>query len=121
MKKNVEPDPNLLTGAFSVSATKQVQFTKSNLYWDGSAFKFEENQTDYQTSYNASHVSHFYWTRLSDYQSGTADYMPYTETYSSSGGSTADKFWCSVDNPLTVEGTSDLYQRCLHGLPQIRS
>ena len=34
-------------GDFSVSLTKKVKFTKSNLYWNGSAWKFEANQTGF--------------------------------------------------------------------------
>ncbi len=52
----------LLPGVFSVSATKKVKFSKGNLYWDGSAFYFEAKQYDVQSSWNASHVSHFYWS-----------------------------------------------------------
>ncbi len=33
---------------FSISESKQVRFAKGNLYWDGSAFKFEANQWDYR-------------------------------------------------------------------------
>lgn len=104
-----QADANLLTGMFSVSATKKVQFTKGNLYWDGSEFKFEANQTDFPTSWDTSHVGCFFWTSLADYQSGNASYMPWAESYSYSSQSTGDKFWCGEDNPLTVEGTSGLY------------
>ena len=102
-------DSNMLPGKFSVSATKQVQFAKSNLYWDGSAFQFEANQTDYPTEWNTSHVGHFYWTTLTDYKSGNANYMPYTQTYYNGTRTNSDKFWCGEDNKLTVNGTSDLY------------
>ena len=50
-----------LPGKFSVSADKQVYFSQGNLYYDGSAFKFEDNQYDFQSSWNANHVNHFYW------------------------------------------------------------
>ncbi len=100
---------NTLAGTFSVSATKKVQFTKSNLWWDGSAYHFEANQTDYPTEWNAKHVGHFYWTSSKDYQSGNASYMPYAQSYSYSSQSTSDKFFCGEDNPLTVDGTSGCF------------
>ena len=50
-----------LPGIFSVSETKKVHFSRGNLYYDGSAFKFEDNQYDFQSSWNANHVNHFYW------------------------------------------------------------
>ncbi|MCQ2196776.1 MAG: Ig-like domain-containing protein [Bacteroidaceae bacterium] len=104
-----DSDDNVLPGTFSVSATKQVQFTKSNLYWNGSAYKFEANQTDYPTEWNPNHVGHFYWTNLTDYQSGNAAYMPYTEEYSYSSQSETDKFFCGEENPLTVEGANGFF------------
>ena len=100
---------NLVDGTFSVSSTKKVQFTKANLYWDGSAYHFEANQTDYPESWNANHVGHFYWTSSKDYQSGNTNYMPYAESYSYSSRSTSDKFFCGEDNPLTVDGTSGCF------------
>ena len=51
-----------LPGLFSVAEGKQVVFSKGNLYWDGSAFRFEENQYSSATSWDASHVSHFFWS-----------------------------------------------------------
>ncbi len=101
--------PYLLKGTFSVSATKKVQFTQGNLWWDGSAYHFEANQTDYPTKWNASHVGHFYWTSSKDYQSGNANYMPYAQSYSYSSQSSSDKFFCGEDNPLTVDGTSGCF------------
>lgn len=47
--------PDWMTGVFSISSTKKVVFSKGNLYYDGSEFKFEENQTDSRSigGYNA--------------------------------------------------------------------
>lgn len=42
-----------LNGVFSVSATKQVCFSKGNLRYASSAWSFFDNQYDYYTSYNA--------------------------------------------------------------------
>jgi len=51
-------------GLFSVDEDgTKVCFAKGNLYYDGSAFKFEDNQLDYPTSWNTSHVGHFYWSK----------------------------------------------------------
>ncbi len=100
---------NTLAGIFSVSSTKKVQFTKGNLYCDGSVFHFEANQTDYPTSWNASHVGHFYWANSTDYLSAYTNYMPYALKYSNSSVSTSDKFFCGGENPLTVDGTSGCF------------
>ncbi len=100
---------NMIEGCFSVSSSKKVEFSKGNLWWDGSAYHFEANQTDYPTSWNANHVGYFYWTNLTDYQSGNAAYMPYAEYYSFSNQSTSDKFFCDESNPLTVEGISGFF------------
>ncbi|MCQ2196815.1 MAG: DUF1566 domain-containing protein [Bacteroidaceae bacterium] len=103
-------DPNcVFDGTFSVSSTKKVQFTKGNLWWDGSAYHFEANQTDYPTSWNPNHIGHFFWTSSKDYQSGNANYMPYALGYSYSSQSTSDKFFCGEENPLTVDGTSGCF------------
>lgn len=110
---------NILPGKFTVNAQgKQVQFTKGNLYWDGTAFKFEatqiaSSQGNYESNaedvYDPNHVSHFFWTSAADFKKGNVELMPYAETYSYSSQTFADKFWCGEENPLTVEGTSDLY------------
>jgi len=98
-------DPNLLKGKFTVSAGKQVQFTKGNLYWDGSAFKFETTQTDFPTSWQTNHVGHFFWSK-------TASVM-YAGTYSDDDATAEDNFFfceANKDNEANkVEGTSGLY------------
>lgn len=46
------PKEGALSGLFSVSATKQVQFSKGNLYYNGSngnTWRFETNQYDFRT------------------------------------------------------------------------
>ena len=74
---------------FSVSADKKVHFSKGNLYYDGSAFKFETNQYDSPASWNTSHVSHFYWSK--DASVATA------KTYSDAGASDGDVFFTNAD------------------------
>ena len=96
-------------GSFSVNANKKVQFSKGNLYWNGSEFRFENKQTSYPTSWDVNHVGHFYWTNYTDYMSGNALYMPYAPTYAYSNCTTKDVFFCSEDTPLTVEGESGLF------------
>ena len=102
MERNLAADPNLLPGDFSVSATKTVKFTKSNLYWDGSAFKFEANQYDYQTSWDVNHVSHFFWTKT--------EANSYAASYSDGTIAVDDvPFFAESQGGLTVEGTEGLY------------
>ena len=56
----------ILPGKFSVATDRQVSFSQGNLYWDGSAFKFEDNQYDFYSSWDANHVSHFYWSTFAE-------------------------------------------------------
>ncbi len=102
------PQP-VLDGVFSVSNNKKVQFTRGNLYWNGSTYRFEVNQTDYPKTWNPKHVGHFFWTNITDYQSGNAAYMPYAENYTYSKRSKTDRFFCGEANPLTVEGVSGCF------------
>lgn len=105
-----EQDTIILTGMFSVDEFgKQVRFSKGNLYWDGNAYHFEANQTDYPESRDADHVGHFFWTNQNDYNSGNSSYMPYAEEYDYSSVKGYDKCFCSTNNPLTVEGTEGLF------------
>lgn len=56
-----------LPGAFTVNDEgKQIHFSQGNLYYDGSAFKFETNQHDFQSSWSDSHVSHFFWSKSAE-------------------------------------------------------
>ena len=57
-----------LPGVFTVSdnggeTTKQIYFSQGNLYYDGSKFNFEANQYSFKDSWDATHVSHFYWSK----------------------------------------------------------
>ncbi|MCQ2319581.1 MAG: hypothetical protein MJZ90_11805, partial [Bacteroidales bacterium] len=91
-------EPSYLPGEFSVSGTTKVKFSKGNLYWDGSAFKFETNQWDYCVNdiheddwgnlvgtWNPSHVSHFFWSKTAS--------VAYAASYSGSGSTTSDVFF----------------------------
>ena len=56
-----EKDP-VLPGKFSVGDGRIVRFSQGNMYWDGDSFEFETNQYDYPVGWNASHISHFFWS-----------------------------------------------------------
>ena len=99
-----EGTPHLLPGAFSVSATKTVLFTKSNLYWDGSAFHFEAKPTDYPTTRTASHVGHFFWTKDA--------LNSYAASYNDGTNADSDQFFADgsdASHKLTADGVSGLY------------
>ena len=76
-----------LTGKFSVSATKQVQFSQGNLQYIGSAetpyWKFADNQWEYigadQGGSTASNINRdlFGWA-TSSYNHGATSYQPYS-------------------------------------------
>ena len=51
-----------LPGEFSVGATKKVQFSRGNLYWDGDSYEFEANQYTIGTWNAGNHVNYFFWS-----------------------------------------------------------
>ena len=51
---------------FSVAASRTVVFSKGNLWYDGSKFHFENSQTEYSTTWDASHVGLFRWSTKKD-------------------------------------------------------
>ena len=106
-------DKNLLIGAFSVSPTKKVKFTKGNLFWDGSDYHLEADQLSVADKWDPNHVSHFYWVNDTDIEKDVPEYKPYAVYFMNSGLSYADKFWCSKNRKITVDGTSGLH--CLSG------
>ena len=60
-----------LPGVFTVSddngVTKTpIHFSQGNLYYDGSNFNFEANQYGFNSSYQSTYVSHFYWSKDAD-------------------------------------------------------
>lgn len=59
----IDSIPEPVNAVFSVSASSKVRFSKGNLYWNGSEYKFEENQYDCPSSINTSHIGHFYWDK----------------------------------------------------------
>lgn len=96
----IEPATPTPTYVFSVSADKTVTFAPGNLYWDGSAFKFEENQWTYQDSWVSSHVGYFFWS--SDAAVACA------ETYNDPAATTGyDEVFFTEQPGFTVNGETD--------------
>lgn len=93
----------LLPGIFSVGPNSYVQFTKSNVYWNGNSLKFEENPMNYPQEWNPSHIGHFYWTTTLE--------ASIAKTYDEDGQSVSDHLFCDgsdVSHTLSVEGISGL-------------
>lgn len=88
-----------LSGKFSVSASKQIQFSKGNLYYDGSNFNFEANQYGFNSSYQSTYVSHFYWSKTAS--------VAYAKDYSETGTSGDDVFFTNVDGFKVNVGGKD--------------
>ncbi len=55
-------ETGLLSGVFSVSASKKVNFSKGNLRYESSKWSFFDNQYDRYTSYSADAWDHFGWS-----------------------------------------------------------
>ena len=81
---------------FSVAATATVEFAPGNLYWDGSAFRFEENQWSFESTWDANHVSHFYWSKTAS--------VAYAASYTETGTSNTDVFF--TNTTTTTANTS---------------
>ena len=61
VKKKAEPAA-IINGKFSVSATKQVYFSKGNLRYASGAWSFFDNQYDYYATYSADAWDKFGWS-----------------------------------------------------------
>ena len=102
-----EQENLLLPGRFTVGSDKEVNFTKGNLYWDGSKWAIEENQYDFSphsSGYVSNHVSLLFWTKDAN--------NSYVSTYSETGLTGVDHLFCdgSDDNHfLTIGGNTGLY------------
>ena len=79
---------------FSVGENTTVEFAPGNLYWDGSAFRFEANQWSFTSTWDASHVSHFKWSDADN---------AVTSNYSFSGN-----LFCASN--FTVDGDSHTWR-----------
>ena len=81
---------------FTVDANgTKVKFAPGNLYWDGSAFHFEANQWSFASTWNTSHVSHFYWS--------ATESVAYAQDYSDESASTSDVFFTNSSS-FQVDG-----------------
>ena len=80
---------------FSVGKNTSVEFAPGNLYWDGSAFHFEANQWSFASTWNASHVSHFFWSKTAS--------VAYDASYSDGSASTSDVFFTNSSS-FQVDG-----------------
>ena len=71
----IEPAPQ---GHFTVgmdgSTPRKVEFAPGNLYYDGSAFRFEANQWSFSSTWNVNHVSLFKWSDATDAVKGDNSY-----------------------------------------------
>ena len=103
---SVPPAPTgALSGMFSVSDTKQVYFSKGNLYYDGSAFKFEDNQYSIATGWSTSHVSNFFWSKTAaDAYAGSCSYETATA---------GDVFFTNASD-FTVNGQTGVWRTLSH-------
>ncbi len=103
----VLPD-GALKGAFTVNADgKKVYFSKGNLYWDGDSFEFEANQYDFQSSWNSSHVSHFFWSKTAS--------IAYADSYKDNSAVAGDVFFTNATTEtakadFTVNGVTGQYR-----------
>ena len=87
------------TPKFTVADGKTVEFAPGNLWYgteDGAkpeakAFHFEANQWDFASTWDASHVCHFFWSNTTDWQ--TSGKEPYAAIYSFSTQETDDVFF----------------------------
>ena len=95
---------NLLPGIFSVGSTNKVQFTKGNLYWNGTEWQFEANQMNYPNEWNPQHVGHLFWTKKAE-DAVAETFIGYNTA------TTSDHFFCdgsSATRSLAVEGIDGL-------------
>ena len=62
MEKQASVPEGAISGVFSVSATKKVNFSKGNLRYASGTWSFFDNQYDYYTSYSADAWDKFGWS-----------------------------------------------------------
>ena len=68
----------------------KVIFSPGLLYWDGSAFKFEENQYKFEGTWKEGHVNHFYWSKNAS--------VAVAETYSDDDAEATDTFFTNNED-----------------------
>ena len=105
---NTQAPEGALPGMFTVSSDgKKVFFSKGNLYWNNTSFQFESSQLSSASEWNASHVSHFYWSN--DATKACAEY------YNDPDASQNDVFFtnatCTTPNPsFTANGQTGMWR-----------
>lgn len=98
----------ILSGGFTVNASgKKVHFSQGNLYWDGDSFELETNQYDFQSSWNASHVSYFFWSKTAS--------IAYAESYNDGSATVSDVLFTNATDEttkpdFTVNGVAGKYR-----------
>ena len=80
---------------FSVSETTTVKFSPGNLYWDGSKFKFEAKQWSFASTWDASYVSHFFWSKTAS--------VAYAASYSDGSAASGDVFFTNATETTANE------------------
>ena len=105
---NTQAPDGALSGTFTVSSDgKKVFFSKGNLYWNNTSFQFESSQLSSASEWNASHVSHFYWSN--DATKACAEY------YSDPDASQNDVFFTNAtyttpDPSFTANGQTGMWR-----------
>lgn len=94
-------DPNLLPGVFSVSPTKKVQFTKGNLWWNGTELGLKDQQYNHSTTrvYNNDNDLFYFCNTVEKAVS----------YYYTANPSTANYLFCDEDHKIDVQGTAGLF------------
>ena len=102
-----------LSGVFSVSATKKVNFSKGNLRYASSKWSFFDNQYDYYESHSADAWDHFGWsTSATTYGMNTStdnsdysgDFVDWGATMGTGWFTLNKDEWTYLFNTRTVNG-----------------
>ena len=102
-----------INGKFSVSATKQVYFSKGNLRYASGAWSFFDNQYDYYTSYSKNAWDKFGWsTSATTYGMNTSnanndysgDFVDWGATMGAGWFTLTSDEWTYLFNTRTVNG-----------------
>ena len=104
---------DLLSGVFSVSSTKKVNFSKGNLRYASSKWSFFDNQYDYYDSYSADAWDKFGWsTSATTYGMNTSqtnsdfsgDFVDWGATMGTGWFTLSSDEWTYLFNTRTVNG-----------------
>jgi hypothetical protein len=113
MPENIGGGATSGIGVFSVSATKQVYFSKGNLRYASGAWSFFDNQYDYYTSYSANAWDKFGWsTSATTYGMNTSfdndtysgDFVDWGATMGAGWFTLTSDEWTYLFNTRTVNG-----------------